>query len=263
MSVQSASPTSLTPEKVGEVWGLRAKCAECQVGVILVSEEEPSEMAMTFARIGVVCDLCDSTREAAEDRRRLRDRLSQRVTHSGLPNDLHNLSWADMDRQGKRRPVIAAARAWAEGGGRMLLTGPIGTGKTRLAATAAWDVLQCGPVTWISVPLLFVHAFMPATSPERKRAVDVMGGKGALVLDDLGKEKPGDWARQILFGAIDSRIQSGAPILITSNFDPDGLADRLGEAVGDRLGAFHQYELGGSSKRTPPERDLEPNGSAT
>jgi DNA replication protein DnaC len=262
--VNLVSPISQTDERqvakpyeVDGVWRVDATCKGCQAEVRLESESRPPAYALKLVP-AILCEDCDARAEAARDRSEFRRGLSDRVRKAGLPRELQDLAWADMDRDGQRRPAIIAARAWAEAKhGRMLLVGPVGTGKTRLAATAAWQVLQHGSLTWVSVPLLFVHAFMPATSPERRHAVEVMGGTGPLILDDLGKEKPGDWARQILFGAIDSRIQAGSPVLITSNFDADEIADRLGVAVGDRLAAFHQYELAGRSRREPPRKDLE------
>lgn len=258
--VRAAELTDAAPVQAVELedgkWRIETTCKLCRVGVILDSEDEPNELALIFARM-TICDECDARAEAAYEGAELRRRLGDRLKDAGLPRELHDLRWDDMDRSGNRRDPIVAARAWAESKrGKMLLTGPIGTGKTRLAATAAWDVLERGPLTWISVPLLFVHAFMPANSSEKRRAVEVMGGTGPLILDDLGKEKPGEWARQVLFGAIDSRIQSGSPVLITSNFDADELADKLGNAVGDRLAAFHQFSLDGRSRREPPRKDL-------
>lgn len=276
-AVEAGSPTSRTlePYRHGDGWRVETTCRHCGVTVYLDSPDElpaeelwgdqvepeergtmvklgkPNEDALKIAAFAIGCEDCVSKQQASEESSKRRRGLSYRVEQAGLPRDLHGLAWSDMDRSGHRRDAIAACRSWSERGGRVLLTGPVGTGKTRLAATAMWDLLERGVATWISVPLLFVHAFMPATSPERRRAVEVMGGTGPLILDDLGKEKPGEWARQILFGAIDSRLQAGSPILITSNFDPDEIADRLGEAVGSRLQEFSQFELAGRDRREP------------
>jgi DNA replication protein DnaC len=256
------------PEPVphGQGWLVATKCRWCQADVQLetpgVDDEgqelgRPTELALRIARALVSCDPCamehDRNAEAAEAHRLFRGRLSR----SGLPADLQALDWSDMDRNGRRRNPIVAARAWSEAAhGKMFLFGPVGTGKTRLAATAAYSRLQHSEVIWLSVPVLFQWAFYDSRSPERQQAQRALASTTPLVLDDLGKEKPGDWARQILFGAIDIRIQAGSPMLITSNFSPDEIAARLGDAVASRLQEFHQYELPGEDRRRPPEDDI-------
>lgn len=261
-SVPSASPTSKTPELLEPYewdggWRIETVCSQCQVTLFCDSEDKPNEMALKLMRFGVVCDPCDLEREAAYQRGIRKSGLDARFRASGLPPAMVGYDWRDMDRTGSRRSVVAAARAWTESSsGRMVICGPVGTGKTRLAATAAWERLQLGDVVWCSVPVLLQHQFADKGSPERKHAQQALAGTRPLVLDDLGKEKPGDWSRQVLFGAIDARIQAGTPILITSNFDPDELADRLGEAVGSRLREFHQFELPGRDRRESPSEPL-------
>lgn len=46
-----------------------------------------------------------------------------------------------------------------------------------------------------------------------------------LYVDDLGTHKPTDWAAEQLYMLFDSRT---APVIATSNYDPDELSDRLG-----------------------------------
>lgn len=260
-----------------------SRCRVCGVKLTLEAEEavdlgdEPDphrddkprrlpflRWAGAAARGVVVCDECSallSQKEAEVDTSVTRD---QRSRSSGLPAALRGLPFEAMDRSGGRRGAIVAAQAWAMDDEhherqapefrRLFLFGPYGTGKTRLAATAAWKALDHRGVTWMPVSFLLQAGFADPRSMERKRALEGMIGFGALVLDDLGKEKPGEWARQIMFGAIDSRVQEGSPIIITSNFDADELTDRLGGGIGSRLREFRQYELGGRDRRQPPPR---------
>jgi len=255
---------------IGQGWQLRTKCRWCQAEVVLdapgVIEEggeeivldEPSPLALRIARSLISCDLCASEQERNEEAAEAHRTFRTRLGRSGLPGDLQGLEWGAMDRSGRRRDPIAAARAWAiSDHGRFFLFGPVGTGKTRLAATAAWTRLQeRGDALWLSVPVLFQWAFYPASSPERQQAQRALASTVPLILDDLGKEKPGDWARQILFGAIDIRLQAGVPMLITSNYDPDQIAERLGPAIASRLQEFHQFELPGEDRRQPPEDEI-------
>lgn len=255
-------------------WRVETICKSCQAGMYLdlpdeipaeklwgpdVTDDErgtivqlskPNEHALKVARSMMVCDECADALETDDRQRQQAIEFRGRLERSGLPKELRGLQWDAMDRSGDRRGVIAAGRAWTESRkGRLFLTGGVGVGKTRLAATALWDRMKGDgeragtEAIWMPVASLMQWAFFPSLSAERQRAQRALASPVPLVLDDLGKEKPGDWARQIMFGAIDLRIQAGVPILITSNLDADDLTARLGQGFGSRLRQFHQFQL--------------------
>lgn len=173
------------------------------------------------------CDACVERREMAEEateRRRLR---RSRLEASGLPRTLQDLSWDSYEVNAKgAEQARAAARRWAEGRASkpgLMVHGPVGVGKTRLAATAAWEMLMRRDVRWVSMPELIIRLGASFTDSDRARAIKILTGKGALVLDDLDKIKPSAWVLSNVFTAIDSRYQSGAPLFVTSNLRPDEL----------------------------------------
>lgn len=262
-------------------WRVETSCQNCQVSMYLDSPDEisaedlygedveddergrvlsigkPDELALKIAAGMMICDHCALELETAQARRLESIEFASRLKRSGLPAELRGLTWEGMDRAGERRESIVAARAWVESSkGRLFLTGSAGVGKTRLAATALWDRMQGAgdragtEAVWMPVASLMQWAFFPSLSQERQRAQRALASLVPLVLDDLGKEKPSDWARQIMFGAIDLRLQAGVPVIITSNLDADEIADRLGSSFGSRLRQFHQYELAGRDRRT-------------
>lgn len=53
-----------------------------------------------------------------------------------------------------------------------------------------------------------------------------------LVLDDLGQEKPTQWAVEQLFGLINARYNDDLPTIVTSQFPLGGIAKRLAEGGG-------------------------------
>lgn len=53
-----------------------------------------------------------------------------------------------------------------------------------------------------------------------------------LVLDDLGQERPTQWAVEQLFALINARYNDDLPTVITSQFPLGGIAKRLAEAGG-------------------------------
>ena len=60
-------------------------------------------------------------------------------------------------------------------------------------------------------------------------------GVKLLLLDDVGKEKPSDFTRQLYWSIIDERVTSGLPIVMTCRLPLDSLVELMGEDTVDRL----------------------------
>jgi DNA replication protein DnaC len=78
-------------------------------------------------------------------------------------------------------------------------------------------------------------------------------GVRLLLLDDVGKEKPSDFTRQLYWSVIDERVTSGLPVIITCRLPLDSLAELMGEDTVDRLygmtGGKVETLTGGSYRR--------------
>ena len=75
-----------------------------------------------------------------------------------------------------------------------------------------------------------------------------------LALDDLGVERPTEWAMETITGLIDARVASGLPTIVTSNFSLGELRDRWGGMPGMRIasrlgGACERIQMGGGDRR--------------
>src|SRR5439155_22117955 len=55
------------------------------------------------------------------------------------------------------------------------------------------------------------------------------------VLDDLGRERPTEWARETLYLVLDARYEDRRATSLTTNLDLDALRTRRGEPTVDRL----------------------------
>ena len=76
-----------------------------------------------------------------------------------------------------------------------------------------------------------------------------------LALDDLGAERPTDWAIETLTGLIDARTAEGLPTIVTSNYSLGQLRELWGGMPGARIAS----RLGGACERievTGPDRRL-------
>ena len=151
---------------------------------------------------------------------------SARRRKSGLPKMLCGLTWEDVADNGL--DVLGAAQAWAIGDLLgLLLTGAVGRGKTWLAAAAANARLELEPVRWFSTPALLAQLGLSFGDDRREEALEALAGSTALVLDDIDKARPSEYAAEQLFLAIDSRLTSGASLLVTTNLGLDALAARF------------------------------------
>lgn len=75
-----------------------------------------------------------------------------------------------------------------------------------------------------------------------------------LVLDDLGAERPTEWAMEELTALLDERTSRGLPTIVTSNYRLGELRDRWGGVPGKRLasriaGACDVIEVTGPDRR--------------
>lgn len=238
-------------------WQVTARCRSCQVEMKLISEEEPNDNARAVAAAQSICDPCEDTIEAAEEATRHQEALRKRLERSNLPDDLRGFYFNEMLPDGGRRFVVDAVRHWSEYKDpeppAICLFGGKGRGKTRLAATAAAARLARHDVRWVSMPILLAQLGAAFSDSARRQAIAVLTGKGALIIDDLDKATPSDWAATQIFAALDTRIQAGAPLLITTNLTPARLGEKfkgeIGEAIMSRIGGMRVLELPGRDNR--------------
>lgn len=210
------------------------------------------------------CDDCVQRREREERAARIAgwraDALRRLQELSELPPIFRPATFEGCRADGMPAHAVDAAEAWPQGVGGLLLTGPVGVGKSTLAAAAAKALIEADAqriaearegeralklsrqsgVWWTTGPGLFAALGSGRfDSPERQRAVELLLGTRGLVLDDLDKVRPSEYAAEQLYVAIDKRITHFSPLLITTNLGLDELEARwpgaYGEAIISRL----------------------------
>lgn len=191
---------------------------------------------------------CDDCREYREQQ--TRHRLDERATRAEIPASLRGINF-DSCAEGPSRDV---ARDWAMGDLKGLcLTGDPGVGKTFLAAAAAWARLQEAPVRWVSAARLMAQLRSGFNTEARVKADGILTGHGAIVLDDLDKVNPTDYGREVMFAAIDARVEEGTPLLVTTNKSMEELGDLLGHPIKSRVAGYCQVvRMVGRDRRIEP-----------
>ena len=149
----------------------------------------------------------------------------------------------------------ALAYRRARDGRGTYLHGMPGRGKTYAAAAAVRLAVRDG----LTAKLVTAKGLLDAIKAEwdggERGALERAERYDLLALDDLGVERPTEWAMETLTGLIDTRVSAGLPTIVTSNYSLGELRDRWGGMPGMRLAS----RLGGACERvemTGPDRRL-------
>ncbi len=134
----------------------------------------------------------------------------------------------------------------------VFLCGPVGCGKTHLAVALLREVVQ-GSIRFLSVPELMLRlreSFRDGARSSEGDIIDACAGCDLLVLDDLGVEKPSEFAVQSLYLVVDRRYSEMRRTVITSNFTIGEIAERVGDRIASRIaGMCRVVELQGEDRR--------------
>jgi len=121
----------------------------------------------------------------------------------------------------------------------LLFTGPVGSGKTFLAAAITNGLIEQGiQVLFLVVPDLLDE--LRATYDKRSETMeidllDTARSVPVLVLDDLGAHNYTEWTRNRLYSIINYRLNEELPTIVTTNLTLQELEEHLGQRTSSRL----------------------------
>lgn len=134
----------------------------------------------------------------------------------------------------------------------LFLAGPCGVGKSHLAFSIANSLINKGKsvisMTMIDLLMNIKNSYSIEKMTE-KEILKIYEDCSLLVIDDLGKEKPTEWALQMIYTIIDRRYNALKPIVVTTNYTASDLIERLtigkdassSAAIVDRLYEMCEY----------------------
>lgn len=155
----------------------------------------------------------------AESRRAMQADLTRAWHGTGVPKRFYDVT---LDRDG-------LAELGFSGG--LYMTGPKGTGKT----TAACRILKAyvrenQQGGWVSARFVSVPDWLASMrgvwGDQEEDAFQRASRCRLLVLDDIGKGKPTEWAIERLFRLVDDRYNGARPTIYTSQYDLGELGER-------------------------------------
>ncbi len=165
------------------------------------------------------CAAAEFNRKRAADERRIR-------AQAALSNAFDNpeiLNWTFENDDGKTPQYTRAAHNYCDhfeefkksGKGLLLWSEQTGTGKSRMAAMIVNELCSRG-ISCRMTSFGRILADLKGSFNEQDY-MDRLMSHSLLVLDDLGAERDTSYAAEKVFNVIDSRVNSGKPMIITTN----------------------------------------------
>lgn len=232
---------------------------------------QPKEVRMAMDGKGtqllpISCD-CQKAKEAADwEKKELADfldKLRKMWVEDHIAAPRRPVTLADDDHRDEavskvcRRYVENWPKVSEEGLG-ILFSGPVGVGKSYLAAAIAGELVrQRVPTAIISLPRLLT---VLTDSKERQAAIDRLQRYKLLVLDDLGVERDTAFAAECVFNVVDSRYEARLPTIITTNMtaaEMEAPVNMQNARIYSRIGEMCPVRLtvsGGDRRKEEAER---------
>lgn len=240
-------------------------CSRCgQETTAEIPEGLSPRLQRALESFGVLCGDCaplvqaeDEAAEAEERAAEEAQALTRNLAGANLPRTLQGLTFEAIAEalDDERWPGCVAARdkarLWAQGEiNQLVLSGAVGVGKSWIAGAAVNEMARHRPVRWFSFAKLMAQARAGFKNPSRDEVTDVLTKSHlALVLDDIDKVKPSEYANDILFELIDERIANATPLLITTNRNYTELTTLFGEPITSRLKEGAGQRIEGKDRR--------------
>lgn len=179
--------------------------------------------------------------------------LDTLLKRAGVPEKYRNGEWEKCSAAADLQPWVANLRNHAAAGRGLILTGPVGTGKSTTAGIVARTAIQTGlSVQWEYVPSLLDEMEdrgLKRAAFARQRFVDV------LVLDDFGVANLQAWQIPLIDKIVEHRYGRHLSTIVTSNVPLSMMAGD--EAISRFVDRWRErmtgVELVGASMRQRPQ----------
>ena len=189
----------------------------------------------------------EAEKEARQREWRKKFELEDRISKCGIMPRFENAE----------HPMAEALANAVMEGRNAYVFGKVGTGKTHLVSAAAYVLMRQGRKVLFTSMWRVLDAIKQGFSEDYDPMPKYQNAE-VLILDDLGKESPTDFALERLFALVDERSARLLPTIVTTQYKPSELIQRLGKngdadtaiAIVSRLRQdCERIELTGSDRR--------------
>lgn len=180
----------------------------------------------------------------AEADRKLKERIREIIGESGMGERFLRRTFDTFQITSDNQKAAVTTQRYAQnfekllpkqgepepGRNGLFIAGPPGTGKTHIAAAIANHLIAQGrPVVCMTMIDLLerIKRTYSQTHENEGAVLNLYKTVPLLVIDDIGKEPPTEWAISTIYNIINGRYEAYLPTIVTTNYSTDDLIARM------------------------------------